>query len=168
MKICGLFLSMLLGLGQAAEPVKVIDGDSLFIGKTEIRLEGIDAPEYHQMCYDSENKAYPCGKEVYLALKKLVGTRPVRCEKVIIDKYRRQVSVCWLGKVNLNRWMVENGWAVAYTKYTDIYVPYEQQARQQRVGLWQGRFYKPWDWRKIKASKPKIKVKKPKKKNFWD
>lgn len=46
MKICGLFLSMLLGLGQAAEPVKVIDGDSLFIGKTEIRLEGIDAPEY--------------------------------------------------------------------------------------------------------------------------
>lgn len=143
MKICGLFLSMLLGLGQAAEPVKVIDGDSLFIGKTEIRLEGIDAPEYHQMCYDSENKAYPCGKEAYLALKKLVGTRPVRCEKVIIDKYRRQVSVCWLGKVNLNRWMVENGWAVAYTRYTRDYAAAERRVKKHRRGIWQGRFMKP-------------------------
>lgn len=124
-----------MGWGRRRSRSRLSTATACLVGKTEIRLEGIDAPEYHQMCYDSENKAYPCGKEAYLALKKLVGTRPVRCEKVIIDKYRRQVSVCWLGEVNLNRWMVENGWAVAYTRYTRDYAAAERRAKKHRRGI---------------------------------
>ena len=47
-------------------------------------------------------------------------------------------------------------------KQSAIYVPYEQQARDNGRGLWQGQFYKPWDWREIQSKKPKIKVIKPK------
>ena len=40
-------------LQPARAQVKVIDGDSIFIGKREIRLSGIDAPEYKQSCYNA-------------------------------------------------------------------------------------------------------------------
>ena len=58
--------------------------------------------------------------------------------------------------------LVNAGWAVADPKQSAIYVPYEQQARDNGRGLWQGQFYKPWDWREIQSKKPKIKVIKPK------
>ena len=79
------------------------------------------------------------------------------------DKKGNIVGTCALGEYDLGAALVNAGWAVAYTKYTDIYVPYEQQAQLNGNGLWQGKFYKPWDWRALQAQKPKIKVIKPKK-----
>ena len=86
------------------------------------------------------------------------------------DARGNMVGVCSLGQYDLGAALVNAGWAVAYTKYTDIYMPYQDNAMKQRVGLWQGRFYMPWDWRAIKAKKPNIKVVKPKVKrnSMWN
>lgn len=79
------------------------------------------------------------------------------------------VGTCSLGQYDIGAALVNAGWAVAYTKYTDIYVPYQQEAMKRRDGLWQGKFYMPADWRAIKAKKPKIKVTRPqKRKSMWN
>lgn len=127
---------------SAEAKVKVVDGDSLFVDNREIRLSGIDAPEYKQTCYNAKNKEYPCGKLAKQALQKLAG-EDTKCEFVVKDKYKRYVSVCYSRGTNINEKMVEEGWAVAYTRYTQEYNKAEKQAQKQKKGIWQGRFLKP-------------------------
>ena len=133
----------LIGTSISAEPIKVVDGDSLFIGRQEIRLSGIDAPEYHQECYDSQDKAYPCGKQSAQALRQMIKNGNIRCQKIVKDRYNREVSVCTSQGIDLNKQMVSDGWAVAYTRYTQDYVKAEKEAKRHRRGIWQGRFLKP-------------------------
>lgn len=128
--------------GPAAAQIKVVDGDSIFIGKKEIRLSGIDAPEYFQTCRDACGRSYDCGKEARRALEKLAG-KDLWCKKIVRDKYKREVSECVSGGIDINKKMVEIGWAVAYNRYTDKYNEAEQEARRNKRGIWQGRFMKP-------------------------
>jgi endonuclease YncB( thermonuclease family) len=55
-----------------------------------------------------------------------------------------------MGGMNLNGWMVRQGWAVAFRKYGIDYVPEEDDARTNRRGLWSGTFDMPWDWRAVR------------------
>ncbi len=65
----------MIDLGSGA--YQVVDGDSLRKGGTDIRLYGIDAPEYQQTCRDRDNRDYNCGKQAATELRKLVqGFRP--------------------------------------------------------------------------------------------
>ena len=75
------------------------------------------------------------------------------------------VAACSLGQYDIGAALVNAGWAVADTREADIYVPYEQNAQNQGNGLWQGKFYKPWDWQAIQRRKPKYKVIAPKNPN---
>lgn len=123
---------------------RVADGDSLAIGDTRIRLEGIDAPELGQTC--SRNGGdYPCGREARDALARLVGNGAVSCESRRQDRYGRLLARCTAGSVELNRAMVEEGWAVAYGGYMDA----EDAARRAGRGLWAGSFERPQDWRRV-------------------
>lgn len=121
---------------------KTIDGDSLVVGGEEIRLVGIDAPEARQMC-ERNGREWTCGREAARRLRGVIARRNVTCEIEDIDKHDRLLAVCSIGDVELNRWMVENGWAVAYGRYRDE----ERMAENQRRGIWQGRFERPRDWR---------------------
>jgi len=44
--------------------------------------------------------------------------------------------------------MVLNGYAVAYRKYSKKFVAAENLAKKDKLGLWNGTFKMPWDWRK--------------------
>ena len=59
---------------------------------------------------------------------------------------------CFAGGENLNRWMVREGWAVAYRQYSTAYVAAEEHARTGQRGIWEGRFDMPWDWRAARRS----------------
>jgi endonuclease YncB( thermonuclease family) len=128
----------------------VIDGDSLRKGQTEIRLVGIDAPEYRQSCTNGSGKAYPCGKEAASALRVLVGGSDVTCESHEVDRYRRALSTCHIKDMNINQEMVRQGWAVAYALRGDIsdYALDENEARRLKRGVWQGTFETPSAYRK--------------------
>lgn len=132
--------------------VKVIDGDSLMVDGVEVRLSGIDAPEYHQECYDKDNKPYPCGKMAYEFLLKITGQDTV-CKQIVKDKYHRSVAVCRSQGKNLNQEMVANGWAVAYTSYTDAFLDTEAKAKKAGRGIWQGRFMRPELYRALMRKK---------------
>ena len=66
------------------------------------------------------------------------------------DKYSRYIGVCFIGKEDLNKWMVRNGHAVAYRRYSKNYILDEEFAKINKLGLWSGVFLKPEKWRKIK------------------
>jgi endonuclease YncB( thermonuclease family) len=38
-----------------------VDGDTVQIGSTKIRLSGIDAPETDQLCLDAKGEGWACG-----------------------------------------------------------------------------------------------------------
>ncbi len=122
--------------------VKVLDGDSLLVDGRNIRLEGIDAPEYNQTCFDEKDRAYACGKEAENALRALTAGG-VDCIKRKIDRYKREVSICYAGGVNINREMVRRGQAVAYTRYLPDFAEDEVLAKKEKRGLWRGRFMRP-------------------------
>lgn len=149
-----LILSVLLHSGTAAQAdapligtATVIDGDTIEIHGVRIRLDAIDAPESRQQCWQTDGKTYPCGRRAAFTLADRIGREPVHCVPKGHDRYRRIIATCFLGETNLNGWMVEQGFAVAFRKYGNDYIAHEDLARESRRGLWSGRFEMPWYWR---------------------
>jgi endonuclease YncB( thermonuclease family) len=60
----------------------------------------------------------------------------------------RTLAVCRVAGQDLGEWMVRNGWALAYRRYSTAYVPAEEAARARRLHLWAGAFEPPWEWRR--------------------
>jgi endonuclease YncB( thermonuclease family) len=121
----------------------VNDGDSITLGKERVRLLGIDAPEYSQVCQRG-GADYACGRRAREALVQLIGRRPVSCSGTRRDRYGRFLGECIVGDVNLNRAQVVAGWAVAYGGYETE----EAAARAAKAGIWAGTFDRPQDWRR--------------------
>jgi endonuclease YncB( thermonuclease family) len=128
---------------------RVIDGDTIDIHGTHVRLDGIDAPEAKQTC-EANDKKYPCGLEATEALIKLIGASRVECTQTGTDRYARIIAKCKTGTTDIGSWMVEHGWAVAFRKYSMAYVAAENQARSDKLGMWSGTFTIPEEWRKKK------------------
>jgi len=127
---------------------KVIDGDTIHIGKNKIRLHGIDAPETDQKCIIN-NEDWACGKNSTLALIEMIENHPVKCRINGVDRYNRFIAVCFSGKKNLNKMMVKNGWAIAYRYYSKYYIDEEFIAEKKKLGIWKGEFEEPYQFRKI-------------------
>ena len=135
------------GQADLAGVAKVVDGDTLAIGGTRIRLEGIDAPEAGQTCRRRLLGHWACGTDATNALARLVDGKALRCEPRGLDKYGRTLGVCFLDALDVNAWMVRNGNAWAFVKYSKSYVKEEAQARELRVGIWQGEAMPAWEYR---------------------
>ena len=126
---------------------KIIDGDTIRIGKNKIRLYGIDAPEINQTC--TFNKIiWECGLDSSQALESMISEKEVQCEIVDIDRYKRFVAKCFVRNIYLNQYMVQNGWAVAYRYYSDDFIKNEEIAKKNKAGIWQGKFLDPYLYRK--------------------
>ncbi len=125
----------------------VIDGDTIDIHGQRIRLHGIDAPESKQVCI-SGGKKYRCGQKAALALSDRIGRRSLTCRAKDTDRYGRVIAVCFKGQEDLNGWLVSEGLAVAYRRYSQDYVAHEARAQSMSAGLWAGEFIMPWDWRR--------------------
>ena len=129
----------------------VVDGDTLHIEKNKIRLHGIDAPEIDQTCTIND-KVWHCGLESTAALKKLVLNNNISCVVSDIDKYKRYIAECFVNNKNINKYMVRNGWAIAYRYYSIKFVEDEILAKKAKIGLWQGQFQEPYLYRKSKKN----------------
>lgn len=125
----------------------VIDGDTLEIGGTHIRLEGIDAPESDQSCKDARGADWPCGRQASRYLSQLSAGADVACDSTGLDKYGRMLAICYANGVEMNAEMVRSGFARAFVKYSMLYVNDEQAASQAGIGIWQGAAETPWDYR---------------------
>ena len=135
---------------ETAGRPKIIDGDTIEIQHQRIRLFGIDAPEGKQRC-KLNGKPWRCGQQSTFALAEFIGKAWVRCTERDRDRYKRIVTVCYLGDKSINAWMVRNGWAVDYRQYSKgAYKTEQLHAERNRLGIWRGEFIAPWDWRRGK------------------
>jgi endonuclease YncB( thermonuclease family) len=128
---------------------RIIDGDTIEIGGTKIRLHGIDAPEARQTCI-ADGKAWACGREATFALARFIETHWITCKGDTRDRYGRLIAVCYAGPYDLNAKMVKQGWALAYRAYSMDYVDEEAAARDAHVGMWRREFVPPWKSRRGK------------------
>ena len=133
--------------GGISGSARVIDGDTLMVGSKRVRLFGIDAPELDQRCR-AAGRSWPCGREATRALAGRIDGLPIACDERTRDDYGRSVAVCRRGGADLNRWMVAQGWALAYRRYSQDYVSAERTAKSSRRGMWRGEFVPPWEWRR--------------------
>src|SRR5262249_23775239 len=113
----------------------------------KVRLQGIDAPETDQICLNAKGARWTCGIDARNQLAAHIGGRAISCASKGIDAYARTLAICLLASEDLNAWMVQNGWALAYVQYSSAYQKVEEDARASQRGLWQGAFIAPWDWR---------------------
>ena len=128
---------------------KVVDGDTIYIkhnkyGNIKVRLAEIDTPE----------KGQPFGKEATRALSKIISKKIVRLDKVTIDRYKRIVGKISYNKIDINHYLVRNGYAWSYDKYNrrKEIIDAENLARKEKIGLWSQIDtppIPPWKWREM-------------------
>jgi endonuclease YncB( thermonuclease family) len=134
--------------------VRVIDGDSLHVGATEVRLFGVDAFEGRQVCVRDGNP-WRCGEAAANKLRELTGAHAVTCDKRDTDSYGRTVAVCTNGTVDLGAELARAGLALAYRQFSADYVDEESEAKAARRGAWAGNFTPPWDARRGGDAEPR-------------
>lgn len=126
---------------------KVVDGDSLEIGGHRIRLWGIDAPEFKQKCTRGKER-WACGHAATDALRRHLDGATVQCVTVDEDDYGRLVAKCSSGQRSVNEWMVREGWATDYARYSKgAYAGAQARAKSARRGIWSGTFEPPEQYR---------------------
>jgi endonuclease YncB( thermonuclease family) len=130
--------------GQAS----VIDGDTIEIHGARIRLSGIDAPESSQLCRGDDSLQYLCGAKSANALSTFIGRKVVTCEAQSSDRYGRTVATCSVEGADLADWLVRNGQAFDWPKYSNgKYAKAQNDAEHGGKGMWSGSYVLPWLYR---------------------
>ena len=143
------FATTTYDLSGQVKVTKVSDGDSLRSGKLKIRIFGIDAPELKQQCQDQNGTVWACGLTARQQLENLLdANKLLHCELRDVDRYGRLVMQCFRGTVDIGAAMVRSGHALAHRSFSQLYVAEEQHATSARIGVWQGSFQPPWEWRR--------------------
>jgi endonuclease YncB( thermonuclease family) len=147
-----IFIIVLSSPSYAKDIIKVIDGDTIHIGKLKYRFSGIDTPEMKQVC-KKEDKTILCGVLARDALIQKINNQPIECKMETIDRYKRIVAECFVNNESLSQYLVRNGYAFAYRRYSTKFVKDEEYAKTNQLGLWSMQFEYPWDYRNRIRSK---------------
>ena len=127
--------------------IKIIDGDTIHLNGEKIRFSGIDTPELKQTCKKNTEIIY-CGVQAKKILIKKIGNNPVKCISEGKDQYKRTLAECFIKNLSLSSFLVRQGYAFAYRKYSKKFIEDEDYARSNKLGMWSMDFEYPWDFRK--------------------
>ena len=127
--------------------IKIIDGDTIHLNNEKIRFTGIDTPELKQTC-NKNNEIIYCGIQARQLLTNKIGKNKVNCIKEGKDQYKRTLAECFVNDLSLSRFLVREGYAFAYRKYSKKFIEDENFAKNNNMGMWSMKFEYPWDWRK--------------------
>ncbi len=127
--------------------IKIIDGDTIHLNNEKIRFSGIDTPELKQTC-NKNNEIINCGIQARQLLINKIGKNKVNCIREGKDQYKRTLAECFVNDLSLSRFLVREGYAFAYRKYSKKFINDENFAKKNNIGMWTMKFEYPWDWRK--------------------
>lgn len=160
LRLCSLLVPLLLialpvhlsAATQISGAVHVIDGDTIDVGSTRVRLMGIDAPEQDQTCKHPTHGDWRCGAEVTRAVGKWLEGRNVTCDQTGTDRYGRALAICWYQGADVGGVLVSEGLAFAFKRYSERYVREERAALQAGRGLWTSAVMPPEDHRAARST----------------
>ena len=141
-----LVLGLLFCNASFGDTLRVIDGDTIIINEEKIRFSGIDAPEIKQTCMKGNQKVF-CGMFAKMLLVKKIGNEIPECIKEGKDTYKRTLAECFVNSESLSSFLVRNGYAFAYIKYSKKFIKDEKFAKTNKLGMWSMKFKYPWDFR---------------------
>lgn len=126
----------------SAVVARVVDGDTIVLDSGEkVRYIGIDTPE----SVDPRRPVECFGKEASNQNRQLVEGKTVRLERDVSkrDSFGRLLLYVWVNDQMVNELLVKNGYARVSTyppdvKYVNRLKAAEQEARDQKRGLWSG------------------------------
>ncbi|QIQ87965.1 thermonuclease family protein [Erythrobacter sp.] len=124
----------------------VVDGDTIDMTGTRIRLAHIDAPEAKQVC-EKDEQEWACGFEATAILASLVDGQKLSCTVLEHDIYGRAVATCQTRSFNLGTEMVRRGMAVLGEDAPYDYAAALGVAKRMNWGLWASTFQEPAEWR---------------------
>ena len=127
--------------------IRIIDGDTIHLNNEKIRFSGIDTPELKQTCTKNNEIVY-CGIQARKLLIDKIGKNKVNCVRQGKDQFKRTLAECFVNDISLSRFLVREGYAFAYRKYSKKFIKDENFAKKKNTGMWSMKFEYPWDWRK--------------------
>jgi len=130
-----------------SQDLKVIDGDTIHLNGEKIRFTGIDTPELKQNCVKN-GVINNCGVTAKEFLIEKIGDNKVECISNGKDRYKRTLAECFVNEESLSSYLVKSGYAFAYRKYSKKFIPDEDYAKANKIGMWSMEFQYPWDYRK--------------------
>ena len=130
-----------------ADSLRVVDGDTIVLNGEKIRFSGIDTPELKQTCL-KEDQEVGCGVTAKKLLAKKISNATIECISEGKDTYKRTLAECFVNGESLSKFLVQNGYAFAYRKYSTKFIKDEEFAKANKLGMWAMTFQYPWDFRK--------------------
>lgn len=129
-------------------PATAVDSTIIEIGGQRVILFGVDSVMRKQPC-SLGGKPWSCWEAAVHELQTLVAKGPATCETVgEPDPFGRVLGRCTINGQSLNEQFVRSGFAVARPSESKDYVAAEADAKQKKLGLWQGQFMRPSDFRR--------------------
>lgn len=119
---------------------QVLAGDTLVVAGKELLLAGVDSPAPDQPCYAPDEWA--CGELSARGLEQRIDSRLVGC--VLARSNDEARAVCYLDELELNHWVVSEGWGLEETP--GPYAEVQRQAIDAERGIWRGGFEPTPTW----------------------
>jgi len=122
-----------VAIGKAS----IIDGDTIIIEGEKIRFAGIDTPERNKVGHEFSKKK----------LKQKIDNNVVVCiREPNLDPWGRTVAECFIGYDSISSYMVKNGYACDYVKYSKKkYAKEQSYAKSKKLGIWNMNFDPKWE-----------------------
>ena len=116
---------------------RVIDGDTIVINNEKIRFAGIDTPERNKTGHNFSK----------IKLKKKLGNQIIKCvREPNLDPWGRTVAECFINDESISSFMVKNGYACDYKKYSkNKYAKQQEYAKSRKLGIWALKFEPSWE-----------------------
>ena len=112
----------------------VTDGDGIRVARQDVRIAGLDAPEWDQKAKHQDGYWYKHGKRVKSALIQEIGGKRVHVSVESVDKFGRHLGTVTCNGRDIGEWLVREGHAIA--AYSDRYKHVEREAREAKRGMW--------------------------------
>jgi endonuclease YncB( thermonuclease family) len=110
-----------------AASINVIDGGTLEVRGTIVRLWGIEVPGKDEVCTTSKGEVWACGRRSLSQVREIVRQEGAKCEM------REQGVVCHVAGLDLAALLVKEGLARSTGGYDEL----ENKARAARAGPWE-------------------------------
>ena len=115
----------------------IIDGDTIKINGEKIRFSGIDTPEKGEIGYQFSKEKL---------LKKLEKNIVFCVREKNKDYWKRTLAECFIKNESISSYMVKNGYACDYVKYSKRkYAKEQKHAKSNKLGIWKMKFNPAWE-----------------------